>query len=357
LDRGKGGRGLVGDERELSGKGRIEGVQKPRFIYFCCALAGMKWLRIGAALSGLVLLLIALRIANAPLGGESLATAVEGARQSLDNVSFLAAFIGGLLTLFAPCLLPFVPAYIAISAKARKNLTLVTACFFAGFTLVFVALGFSASLIGQFFILHRSLLVALSGILITVFGVMTLFSFGIPSPFRSAKPAASTYLGNFLFGVFFAVGWSPCVGPILFGILFLAANAATPFSAIMMMLAYSAGIAIAFLAISRLLESKGAKSLQWLAKPVRMFRGRVSVPRANLVAGLLLVLLGLSYLLLGGTSALNADFFGLWSLNYVVQSRLLALPLLRSSLFQLVFFALVITAFIALIWKRKKQDR
>jgi cytochrome c-type biogenesis protein len=190
-----------------------------------------------------------------------------------DNLSFLVALGAGLLSFLSPCVLPLVPSYLSYlagvsftdlqsrqrDARTRRVLLLNAACFIAGFSLVFMALGASFSLLGQFFAESTDWVRKGGGILIVLFGLYVTGLFKVPVLMREwrlplpARPAG--YLGSALVGIAFAAGWTPCVGPILGAILFLAGTADTAGTGVLMLGAYSLGLGIPFLASALALDA------------------------------------------------------------------------------------------------------
>lgn len=287
------------------------------------------------------------------VSGESLDTAVQETTKNIYNISLVIAFVGGILTLFAPCLLPFIPAFVAYSIKEKKNLTLMTLIFFSGFTMVFLLLGFSVTFIGQFLIRNQSTLILISGIFIIIFGFMALLNLGFKSPFKVKNKFNKNYIGTFLFGAVFAIGWVPCVGPILFSILFIAANSSNLFYSSMIILSYSLGIFLPFLILSHYVESRKLLESSFFRKEFKFnfFKRNYNIPITNLIAGLLFIFLGLVYIIFGGTSFLNRDFFGLWSVNYVFQSKILKSTLLNN-IFIKIFAAVLVALLIIFLFKK-----
>jgi cytochrome c-type biogenesis protein len=178
----------------------------------------------------------------------------------MSEVGIPAALAAGLLSFLSPCVLPLVPAYLSmasgyavadIAAGSVRLRTLARSlAFSAGFTLVFVALGLAFSgvavLLGG---LSRSVSIA-SGILVIVLGLNLAFDLIRPLS-RTAKPGVAGrpagFLGSLLLGMAFGAGWTPCVGPILASILLAAAQGGMARAAVLLV-AYSAGLALPFLA-------------------------------------------------------------------------------------------------------------
>jgi cytochrome c-type biogenesis protein len=158
--------------------------------------------------------------------------------------------------------------------------------FIAGFTAVFVSLGVSVSAAGQFLLDYRDWIRIAGGLLIIVFGlyimgILRVGLFGRSAQFQiQRKPAG--LIGSFAVGLTFAIGWTPCVGPILGSILTLASSDRTVGQGTTLLLAYSAGLGIPFLLFSLALGSFLA-----FFKRYRPF-----IPVVERMAGVLLVAVG-----------------------------------------------------------------
>jgi cytochrome c-type biogenesis protein len=182
---------------------------------------------------------------------------------SLD-VTAGGAFVAGLLSFASPCVLPLVPPYLAYmggvsveelraagSAGQRVRVLLVALCFVAGFSTVFVALGATASWVGQAVSAHLGILGYVAGTLIALMGLHFLHIIRIAFMDRTArvgvgaKPAGM--LGAYVIGLAFGFGWSPCVGPVLAAILLMAGAADSAGEGARLLLIYSLGIGLPFL--------------------------------------------------------------------------------------------------------------
>jgi cytochrome c-type biogenesis protein len=183
-----------------------------------------------------------------------------------ENVTLIAAFAAGFLSFISPCVLPLIPGYISFvsgasldemragDAAARRHVLLTSLAFVLGFSIVFVALGASASAIGRFLLGNIPLLGKIAGALIILFGLHTMgvFRLGFLDTERRAhakrKPAGP--LGAVLVGIAFAFGWTPCIGPILAGILAIAASRETVAEGVLLLAVYSLGLGVPFLLTS-----------------------------------------------------------------------------------------------------------
>lgn len=179
------------------------------------------------------------------------------------DVTLGAAFVAGLLSFLSPCILPLVPPFLCYMAgvsvtelsdtrpELRPRILVSALAFVAGFSLVFVALGSTASIAGRFISAHLSMLGMVAGALIVVMGLHFLGAIRIPVLYRSAtvqvenRPAGLA--GAFVMGLAFAFGWTPCAGPILAAVLMMAGSEDTAGRGALLLLAYSAGTGIPFL--------------------------------------------------------------------------------------------------------------
>lgn len=180
------------------------------------------------------------------------------------DVTLGAALAAGLLSFLSPCILPLVPPFLCYMAGVsaaetvieaapvpRRRTVLTALCFVAGFSLVFVGLGATASVFGRFIAGHLSQLGLVAGLVIIMMGLHFLGLLRIPLLYRSAtidvgrKPAG--LLGAFVMGLAFAFGWTPCAGPVLAAVLMMTGAEATVAKGALLLAAYSLGTGIPFL--------------------------------------------------------------------------------------------------------------
>jgi cytochrome c-type biogenesis protein len=217
------------------------------------------------------------------------------------NITFIGAFIAGLLSFLSPCVLPLIPSYITYitglsfadlqaehpTHKVRQQTVIHSLIFIAGFTAVFVLLGASATYIGNYLQSHMGLLRKIGGLLIIVFGIHVTGVFDIGMLLGEKrltihrKPAG--YLGSFIVGVAFAAGWTPCIGPILASILMVAATEETVFHGIALLLIYSLGLGLPFF-LASLAMHQFLVFFNRFKKYIRIF---------ELVTGIFLIIVGL----------------------------------------------------------------
>ena len=206
----------------------------------------------------------------------------------------LVAFLAGLLSFLSPCVLPLVPSYVGFltgmtlpEVTGRRRVALVHALLFVGgFSLVFILLGASATALGRALNYYQVWLQRIGGVLIIGFGLVCLGAFKsrLLSQERrlhlERKPLG--YLGSVLVGMAFAAGWTPCIGPVLGGILGLAATSTDVSRGMLLLAAYSVGLALPFLLAAVALDS----FLEWFQ------RFRRFLPWVMRISGVMLVLVG-----------------------------------------------------------------
>lgn len=186
----------------------------------------------------------------------------------MPAVGLFGAFLAGLLSFFSPCVLPLTPIYVAQlvgpsvwwneradfkSFGLRRATLLHAAAFVGGFSLVFIALGATASALGAFLAGHAEFLRQIAGVVLIIFGLYVAGVLRIPALGRerrfSLRFGQASYPASFAVGMAFGLGWTPCVGPILAGILLIAAQAATLQYGVLLLAVYSLGLGIPFLAL------------------------------------------------------------------------------------------------------------
>ena len=214
-----------------------------------------------------------------------------------QSFSILASFLAGVATFVSPCVLPLIPAYITFitgtsleelknSRQSRFGVFFHALAFVMGFSLVFVALGASASYFGAAIRDYSSIIRWVGGIVIIVFGFHVAGIVRIPLLYHEQRMGMTKlnlgYLGSFLIGVAFAIGWTPCVGPILSSILILASTQETVSTGIILLSAYSIGLGLPFL-ITALFINTALKTFNRLQQYFKVI---------EIGAGVLLIVLG-----------------------------------------------------------------
>jgi len=219
------------------------------------------------------------------------------------EVGILTAFAGGIISFLSPCVLPLAPPYLAylggttldrlsgedtrVDPRLARHV-FVSACFFVlGLATVFVALGVTASALGQLLLQNKLVLARISGVVIVVLGLHFLHVFRIPFLDREARLEGPAQAGSFgtsyLIGIAFAFGWTPCIGPILGTILALAAQEQTIASGTLLLAVYALGLGVPFLVAAAFI----GPFLRW----ARGFRRHMGLVEKAM--GLLLIAVGL----------------------------------------------------------------
>ncbi len=264
------------------------------------------------------------------------------------SLTLTVAFTAGVLSFLSPCVLPLIPSYatfvtgmsldeltgrpgrtggpagavvagsgaVALGAPAeaasrvRRAVLIHGALFVLGFSLVFMLLGASATVLGTFFRVYRDWVGRIGGLILVFFGLYLfgLLKIGVFSRdarvHLSEKP--SGYAGSLLVGVAFGAGWTPCIGPVLGGILTLAATQGSMGQGVGLLAAYSAGLAVPFILATLLLD-------RFIAGFARMRR---LIPWVNRVSGAILVLLGL--LLISGSFTWLSSLMARWTPSFLM---------------------------------------
>ena len=195
------------------------------------------------------------------------------------DISLLAAFVAGLLSITSPCVLPLIPVYLAHLAGvsfdergvgARTRVMANAVAFVVGFSLVFVLLGVSFGLLGTVMQDQRVWLVRIGGLLLIAMGLHVLGVIRIPFLDRQRRVEVSASGGSLarvsssvVVGAAFGAGWTPCVGPILGAILTLAAGSADTVGAAILLATYSAGFAVPML-LAAAAFGTAPRAVRWL---------------------------------------------------------------------------------------------
>lgn len=217
-----------------------------------------------------------------------------------SEISMTLAVIAGLASFLSPCVLPLVPVYISLisgasinelkneetAQKLRRVVFTNSFTFVIGFSIIFIALGVAAGLLGTRLSSSLPIITRVAGLLVIVFGLHMAGIVKIPFLYQDTRSQTSTSkgpIGSFLMGLAFAAGWSPCVGPILAGILVLAANKDTVLQATGLLALYSLGLAIPFLLT--------ALAISQFLRVINKFKAHLH--KVEVTAGVLLIAIGL----------------------------------------------------------------
>ena len=183
------------------------------------------------------------------------------------NTTLPIAFLAGLISFLSPCVLPLIPGYISYISgtsfnklvEKKNNLVVIKTIFFTlGFSLVFIALGSTASFIGKFFLTNSDIFRIIAGLIIIFFSLQLIGIINFKFMNKDIRIFTDQYSHNLAFpvlvGAAFGFGWTPCIGPILGSILTLAAIETNISKSIFLLSSYSLGLAIPFIISGALID-------------------------------------------------------------------------------------------------------
>ena len=215
------------------------------------------------------------------------------------SITLSIAFLAGLLSFLSPCVLPLIPGYISyisgltyekIVEKEKNYIVIKTIFFTLGFSLVFIALGSTASIVGKFFLTNSEIFRIIAGVIIIFFSLQILKIINLKFINRDIRFFTDRYRKNLAFpllvGAAFGFGWTPCIGPILGSILTLASLEENISKSILLLTFYSLGLAVPFI-ISGVLISK----FLFFSKNIRKYTTIIMK-----VSGIILLLTGITIL-------------------------------------------------------------
>lgn len=204
--------------------------------------------------------------------------------------TYLITFLEGVLSFISPCILPMIPVYLLYfmgEGEEKKPPYKNALGFVLGFTLIFVALGAISGIVGGFFQEHRKAVDMICGILIVFLGLSFIGIFKLPfltnNIHGGSKIQPKSFLTTVIFGMVFAFGWSPCVGPFLGSALLLGSQQGSVLEGVMLLFSYSMGLGLPFF-LSALLMEQLKDAFAWIKRHYNSI---------NKICGGLLVLLGL----------------------------------------------------------------
>ncbi|KPU43064.1 thiol:disulfide interchange protein DsbD [Oxobacter pfennigii] len=213
----------------------------------------------------------------------------------MKNISLYLVFIEGMASFLSPCLLPLLPVYIgylsgeATIGRQDKRALIINSLFFSlGLTLVFIAMGATASALGQLLNEYRYVLMKIAAVAIIVFGLFHMGILKIGFLYKEKRINAvfkkSSILNSLLFGAAFAFGWTPCIGPILSSVLFIAGTSESAAFGGYLLTIYSMGLSIPFIITAALME--------YMVKKLKLIQRYSSI--INTVSGIILIFLGIA---------------------------------------------------------------
>lgn len=210
-------------------------------------------------------------------------------------MAYVILFMEGVITFISPCILPMLPIYISYfmgesnTDEANGRKTLINALgFVIGFTIIFTLLGVLAGTFGSFIRGHSKIINIIGGGIIVIFGLNYMNILNISLLGRSKKLSIEIkplrFISSILFGIVFAIGWTPCVGTFLGSALMVAANSQTTVEGTLMLLSYSIGLGIPFL-LAAILINQLKETFNFIKKNYKTI---------NIISGILLVAIGIT---------------------------------------------------------------
>lgn len=218
-------------------------------------------------------------------------------------MQYMISFLEGMITFLSPCILPMLPVYLSYFANGENNKrkTLQNAVgFVAGFALVFIAMGAFAGAVGSLLGTYKRAVDAVTGAVVVLLGLH--FAGWLRLPYlegrRAQYEAKSTgFFASVLFGLVFAVSWTPCVGVFLGSALMLASSTGTMAAGILMLLCYSVGLGVPFV-LSAVILDRLKETFSLIKRHYRLI---------NMGSGIFLILVGV--LMMSGMFAYLLAFF------------------------------------------------
>jgi len=218
------------------------------------------------------------------------------------EIGLLSPFIAGLLAFTSPCILPLVPVFISlmsnraiyrsddIKISERLYLFLNSIFFVLGFSIVFIILGSTATIIGQALQNYSSIIIRIGGVILIIFGLQYTGLFkirflNIEKRFSAPSSLKTGYLGSFIIGVIFSFGWVPCVGMILSGILLMASQLDTLLQVIILLAVFSLGLGLPFIFASIFIS--------FFSKFLKKINRHLNI--ISIISGIFLVALGVIF--------------------------------------------------------------
>lgn len=208
-------------------------------------------------------------------------------------MEYVLSFLEGIITFVSPCLLPMLPIYISYfggqKASGLKSKAIINAAgFVAGFTILFVALGAFAGSLGSLLSRYQNIVNIITGIVIILFGLNFMEVITLPWMNQMKQYHRSEhntgFFSSLLFGIIFSISWTPCVGTFLGSALMLAASTGETVKGLFMLLSFSLGLGIPFIASAVMIDN--------LKSTFDLIKRHYQV--INRVSGLLLILLGVA---------------------------------------------------------------
>lgn len=291
-------------------------------------LSGRTWTALAIILGGIALVLVLL------IASSGRTTAPAWNSNSL-LLMIPAAFLAGVLSFLSPCTLPLLPAFFAFSFQTSKsNVVVSTIAFFLGLATTMILFGASATALSLFLFQNQQVFTVIGGMLIVLFGIMSLFGLGFTGVQFQARPEA-TVIGSYVYGATFALGWSACIGPILGSIMtMLATQGMGILQGTFLAFIYALGLGLPLIIVASFFSRLGTGTRFWTflrgkGWTVRIFGYDLYLHSTSVISGVLMILMGV-LLLSGNLTAITrsaAAYSSTWLVD--IEEKLTALLGLR----------------------------
>lgn len=211
-------------------------------------------------------------------------------------MEYLIVFIEGIITFISPCILPMLPIYISYFAgdieEGKKGKTIINSIgFVIGFTIIFTLLGALAGTFGMFIKKYQTIFNIIGGSILIIFGLnyMGILSIGFIEKTKKIQVDIKSFkfLSTIVFGMIFAIGWTPCVGTFLGSALMIAASSSGVLKGTIMLLIYSLGLGIPFI-IAALIMDELKNSMKFIKENYKLI---------NRISGVFLIIVGISMII------------------------------------------------------------
>ncbi len=273
------------------------------------------------------------------------------------EISFAAAFIGGVLSLLSPCSALLLPAFFAYAFQNKRELTARTAVFYGGLATIFVPLGMGASLATALFVDNRDTMIVIAGGVLIAFGVLELlgrtFSFG-RGPTGGGVAETRGLFGTYTLGLVYGFGGF-CSGPILGSVLTVAAADGSVIRGGGLLATYALGTVAPLFLLAIFWDRLKIGERRWIRG--RGFQiGPISVHSTQLIAGVVFILLGISFILLQGTNSLAGIYEG-WGFTELSFDADAWVKSVTNGIPDALLFAAVGLVAVALVWYVRRRLR
>lgn len=251
----------------------------------------------------------------------------EYQQQLAASITFLVALIAGMLTFTSPCGFVVLPMFFTYVFKERKRAVLMTASFALGMAVAFTLLGLIAGASATYLNEFKMPFAFVSGFVLVAFGILLFLNLGFSIfYFKLDHKKMSSALSTGLMGFFFAVGWTPCIGPVLAGILLVAANTGTALKGAALLATYAAGVSIPLLVVSALADRYDWANSSWIRGrhlQLRLFGRTVHTHTYNIISGLVLAGIGMIMIVQSGTFVFMERIpqFLPWTMDFFVDAN------------------------------------